>query len=107
MKRRIKVWVVAVCVLALALLVLELIQWSGETVAFEIVDYVTGKPIRGATVEVSRIRTNWPVAKLSFLGIKQWHRRTIVAETGIVKINDIPNRDLSCRIVVRAKGYAE
>jgi len=95
------------CGLALAVLIVALIQRAGVTVSFQIVDYVTGKTIRGAHVEISRKWTRLPVEGLPFLGITPFYHRTFPAETGVATITGLRRLDQSFRIVVQAKGYAD
>src|SRR5260370_438227 len=107
MKRLGKLWVGAFCAIALAVLVLAQIRRRGEILSFQIVDYVTGKPIQGTTVELSRRWTRLPVDSIPLVHVDPFYSRTVRAETGVVRITDVPKLDLSCRIVVGARGYGE
>ena len=53
---------------------------------FEIVDYVSGKRIPGARVEVYRTWTRLPVESIPLLQIKPWSGRTNVADEGIAYV---------------------
>jgi len=101
-----KLWIAMVCVPALTALVMVLMR-PRETVSFEIVDYVTGKRIQNATIEVSRKLTRLPLDRIPFLHISPFKHTIIPALNGLVEITHVPKVDLSCRIVVGAKSYAD
>ncbi len=104
--RRIKLWGSALCAVVLGLFLLVFTRRPREALRFEIVDYVTGKRIQGATVELSRKWTRLPVESLPLLTIKPHYHRSISAESGVAQIAQVPD-DRTCRIVVQAKGYGD
>jgi len=106
-RRWIKISVGSLCVLALAVWILAPAREQGETVAFYVVDYVTGRPIQDTTVEFPQRWTRWRVESIPLLRIKPWSNRIILSGTGIVQIANAPSFDLSYRIAVGAKGYGE
>jgi len=95
--------------LAAAVVAVSVVTWlrRTETLRFQILDYVTGQPIRGATVEVARTWISLPLEKLPFFGLSSRYRRITVAKTAQVYIGGVPKLDPSCRIVIAAKGYGD
>jgi hypothetical protein len=99
-------WAIAILasVVALGLTSVFISSRSGHTIKFEVIDYVTGKPISSPRVRVSRIWTRLPVDKL---GISDRVTRTLNPTSSIVTVRDLKPVDQSFRIVVQARGYAE
>jgi len=108
LRRSVRVWILLLCGPALVgVLVVAFTRAPEESLSFEIVDYVTGKRIQSPTVEVSRKWTRLPLESIPFLKISPFRQTTIPTGSGLVHIAHVPKIDLSCRMVVGAKGYAD
>ncbi len=102
-----RAWILAPSLLLVLLSGFLLMRSPRETLSFEIVDYVTGKPIQNATVQVLRAWTRLPLDKIPGLGIKPWHETTVRPQSNAVKITGVARSDPTCWIVIGATGYAE
>jgi hypothetical protein len=101
-----RIWTVIAASLCLVAIFLFTSR-SGETINFEIIDFVTGKRITNATVEVARTWIGLPVDRIPLLNISTRSRHIFSATHGVAKVIKVPKLDPTCRIVIGAPGYGE
>jgi len=99
-----------VLTVALAVTAAVLVSRSSSqkhVVRFQVIDYVTGRPIQTPKVAVTRSWTTFPLQEIPLLNLKSWSTKSFVSKSAEIEIAGVHLPDPSFTIAVRAPGYGE